>query len=73
MHAMLLLVAFRPLRRLDLVGEHSAVVWKFEYRSPESAIRFIVGVSMGPPKTSMAPYPTSSHTIMRTLGAFSGA
>ena len=28
MHAMLLLVALRPLSRLERVGEHSAVVWK---------------------------------------------
>jgi hypothetical protein len=55
MHAMLLEVAFRPFRRLERVGEQSAVVWKFEYRSPESAMRRIVGVSIGPPKTSIAP------------------
>jgi hypothetical protein len=30
MHAMLLLVALRPVSRLERVGEHSAVVWKFE-------------------------------------------
>jgi hypothetical protein len=29
MHAMLLLVALRPLSRLERVGEHNAVVWKF--------------------------------------------
>jgi len=29
MQAMLLLVALRPVRRLERVGEHSAVVWKF--------------------------------------------
>ena len=29
MHAMLFEVALRPLSRLERVGEHSAVVWKF--------------------------------------------
>ena len=29
-HAMLLLVALRPVSMLDRVGEQSAVVWKFE-------------------------------------------
>jgi hypothetical protein len=29
MQAMLLLVALRPVSRLERVGEHSAVVWKF--------------------------------------------
>jgi hypothetical protein len=36
-------------------------------------MRRIVGVSIGPPKTSIAPNPTSSQTIIRTLGAPSGA
>ena len=30
MQAMPLLVALRPVRRLERVGEQSAVVWKFE-------------------------------------------
>ena len=30
MQAMLLLVALRPVSRLERVGEHSAVVWKLE-------------------------------------------
>jgi hypothetical protein len=30
MHAILFDVALRPLSRLERVGEHSAVVWKFE-------------------------------------------
>ena len=30
MQAMLLLVALRPVRRLERVGEQSAVVWKLE-------------------------------------------
>ena len=53
--AMPLLVALRPVRRLDRVGEQSAVVWKLEYRTPASAMRRMVGVSIGPPNTSIAP------------------
>ena len=30
MQAMLFEVALRPLSRLERVGEHSAVVWRFE-------------------------------------------
>ncbi len=55
MQAIPLMVALRPARMLERVGEQSAVVWKFEYRRPASAIRLIVGVSIGPPKTSIAP------------------
>jgi hypothetical protein len=73
MQAMLFDVALRPLSRLERVGEHRAVVWKFEYRRPFSAIRRIVGVSIGPPNGSNAPNPTSSHTIINTFGAPAGA
>jgi hypothetical protein len=38
-----------------------------------SAMRAMVGVSTGPPNSSMVPYPTSSHAIISTLGAASGA
>src|SRR5262245_53033716 len=55
MQAMLLDVALRPLISAERVGEHSAVVWKFEYRRPLSAMRLIVGVSIGPPYVSNAP------------------
>jgi hypothetical protein len=55
MQAIPLLVAFRPFSRLERVGEHKAVVWKFAYRTPRSAMRRIVGVSIGPPCTSIAP------------------
>ena len=73
MQAMLLLVAFRPVSRQARVGEQRAVVWKLLNRMPESAIRVMFGVSTGPPYVSMVPYPTSSQTIIRTLGAPSGA
>lgn len=53
--AMPLDVAFLPVSREARVGEHSAVVWKFEYRTPMSAIRDMVGVFTGPPKQSIVP------------------
>ena len=46
-------VALRPVSSDARVGEHSAVVWKFEYRTPLSAMRRMVGVSTGPPKMSI--------------------
>ena len=55
MVAMPLLVALRPVSSDDRVGEHSAVVWKFENRTPMSAMRRMFGVSTGPPKTSIVP------------------
>ena len=55
MVAMPLEVALRPVSREARVGEHSAVVWKFAYRTPMSAMRCMVGVSTGPPKTSIVP------------------
>ena len=48
-------VALRPVRSEERVGEHSAVVWKFAYRTPMSAIRRMFGVSTGPPNTSIVP------------------
>jgi hypothetical protein len=71
--AMLLLVAFRPVMRLERVGEQRAVVWKLLNRIPESAILVMFGVSTGPPYVSMVPYPTSSQTIIRMFGDPSGA
>lgn len=53
--AMPLEVALRPVSSDARVGEHKAVVWKLEYRTPRSAIRCIVGVLTGPPKTSIVP------------------
>jgi hypothetical protein len=47
-------VWFRPVIRHDLVGEQSAVVWKFVYVSPCSAIRLMFGVSIIPPNGSIA-------------------
>ena len=47
-------VWLRPVIRHERVGEHSAVVWKFVYSRPRSAIRLMFGVSIRPPKGSIA-------------------
>src|SRR5664279_332946 len=62
-------VALRPVSSDALVGEHKAVVWKFEYLTPCSAIFAIVGVWTGPPNTSIVAYPMSSHATNSTFGA----
>ena len=49
MHAIPFVVWLRPVSRHDRVGEHSAVVWKFVYMRPWSAIRLMFGVSISPP------------------------
>ncbi len=59
--------------RHERVGEHSAVVWKFVYSRPRSAIRLMFGVSISPPNGSIAEKPTSSSTMYTTLGVPSGA
>ena len=56
-------VWLRPVIRHERVGEHSAVVWKFVYRRPRSAIRLMFGVSIRPPNGSIAEKPTSSSTM----------
>src|SRR6516225_1032354 len=56
-----------------LVGEQRAVVWYILYRSPLSARRWKLGVWIGPPKVLLAPKPTSSVRINKTLGAPAGA
>jgi hypothetical protein len=73
MQAIPFVVWFLPVMRHDRVGEHRAVVWKFVYLMPRCAIRLMLGVSIRPPKGSMAEKPTSSSTTYRTLGAPSGA
>src|SRR5262245_18043206 len=63
----------RPVRSAVRVGEHSAVVWNWLYRSPLLATRSRVGVGIGPPKVLAAPKPVSSVMMSRTFGAPSGA
>jgi hypothetical protein len=46
-------VAFRPVNRDTRVGEHRAVVWKFENLIPRSAMRRMFGHSTGPPNVSV--------------------
>ncbi len=60
--AMPTVVALRPVSSDARVGEHSAVVWNCERRTPRSAMRLIVGISTSPPKQSQVAMPTSSHT-----------
>ena len=55
-------VWLRPVIRHDRVGEQSAVVWKFVYVRPRSAMRLMFGVSISPPYGSIAEKPTSSST-----------
>src|SRR5262245_43543937 len=63
----------RPVMSAALVGEQSAVVWKWLYFKPFSASFVSVGVLHGPPNVLVAPYPTSSSSTSRMLGAPLGA
>src|SRR5690242_14891342 len=69
MVAMPTVVALRPVSSEARVGEHSAVVWNCDSRTPRSAIRLMVGISTKPPKQSHVAMPVSSHTRYKTLGA----
>ena len=66
-------VALRPVSSEARVGEHSAVVWNCDSRTPRSAIRLMAGMSTSPPKQSQVAMPVSSQTMYSTLGAPSGA
>ncbi len=55
-------VEFRPVSSDARVGEHSAVVWNCESRTPRSATRDIAGMDTSPPKQSQVAMPMSSHT-----------
>ena len=50
----------RPVRNVERVGEHSAVVCHCEYVSPLAASRSIVGISIRPPYGDQAAWPVSS-------------
>ena len=63
----------RPVRNVERVGEHSAVVCHCEYVSPLSASRSIVGMLMRPPYGDHAARPVSSYRTIRMFGAPSGA
>lgn len=73
MVAMPTVVALRPVSSEARVGEHCAVVWNWERRTPRSAMRLMAGICTRPPKQSQAAMPVSSQTRYRTLGAPSGA
>ena len=49
MQAIELRVWLRPVSRHERVGEHSAVVCHWVYRTPSAASRSMFGVSTGPP------------------------
>jgi len=66
-------VALRPVSSDARVGEHSAVVWNCESRTPRCVILLMVGISTRPPKQSHVAMPVSSQTMYRTFGAPSGA
>ena len=63
----------RPVRNVDRVGEHSAVVCHCEYVSPLSASFCSVGMLMRPPIGDHAARPVSSYSTIRMFGAPSGA
>src|ERR1700743_3381128 len=71
--AMPTVVALRPVSSDARVGEHRAVVWNCDSRTPRSAIRVMAGISTRPPKQSHVAMPVSSHTRYRMLGASCGA
>src|SRR6201992_2226751 len=73
MVAMPTVVALRPVSNDARVGEHSAVVWNCDSRTPRSAMRLMVGISTRPPKQSHVAMPVSSHTRYKMFGASSGA
>lgn len=62
MVAMPTVVALRPVSREARVGEHSAVVWNCESRTPRSAMRLMAGILNNPPKQSQVAMPVSSQT-----------
>ena len=62
----------RPVSKACRVGEHSAVVWKRLYFSPDAANFSALGVWQGPPKALDDPNPASSMRMSSTFGAPSG-
>src|SRR5262245_23117222 len=59
----------RPVRKVERVGEQSAVVCHWEYISPLSAIFCSVGMLMPPPNGDHAARPVSSYRTIRMFGA----
>src|SRR5262245_37097992 len=73
MHEQALTWWFRPVRNVDRVGEHSAVVCHWEYIRPLSASFCSVGMLIFPPNGDHAAIPVSSYKTMRIFGAPCGA
>src|SRR5262245_50942214 len=63
----------RPVRNVDRVGEHNAVVCHCEYIKPRSASFCSVGMLMPPPNGDHAARPVSSYSTIKILGAPSRA
>src|SRR5215470_17054461 len=59
----------RPVRKVERVGEQSAVVCHCEYIRPPSASFCSVGMLMRPPNGDHAARPVSSYSTTRTFGA----
>src|SRR6185436_15264703 len=73
MHAHRFTWWLRPVRKVDRVGEQSAVVCHCEYRRPLSASFWSVGMLMRPPNGDHAASPVSSYRTIKTFGAPFGA
>src|SRR5262245_47022376 len=63
----------RPVRKVERVGEQSAVVCHWEYINPRSASFCKVGMLIAPPIGDQAARPVSSYRTIRMLGDPSGA
>jgi hypothetical protein len=63
----------RPVRKVERVGEQSAVVCHCEYVNPRSASFCSVGMLIAPPNGDQAERPVSSYSTIRMFGAPCGA
>src|SRR5262245_1259674 len=63
----------RPVRNVERVGEHRAVVCHCAYRSPLSASFWRVGIWIRPPNGDQAARPVSPYRTISTFGASAGA
>src|SRR5262245_31627529 len=73
MHEQPLTWWFRPVRNVDRVGEHNAVVCHCEYINPLSASFCSVGMLILPPNGDHDANPVSSYRMISTFGAPCGA
>ena len=66
-------VGLRPVNSDARVGEHSAVLWNCDSRTPRSAIRLMFGMSTSPPKQSQRAELTPQVIVDRIEAAKSDA